>query len=461
VLVDAAREISATDPGTAIRLLVDAADAVWQGGDRVGYLEITGLAATIVPPRGDEPSAIFARSLAGFAAMINGDMEEGARLLRDVAAWGARALQPRHVVWASYAAQWLGDDEGFGSLTERAASMARQRGELGILADALGMRAGQLALKQQFDAASVAASEAVELAHELKADNLELYPRAAIAIISAVRGNDEEAHRQAQDVVERATSNGLRLRASMAVYALALLDLGRARWVEALERLDSLLKRGSGGMDPIVGPIFPDRIEAAVRASRLDEARASLAQFEAWIGYSGAQSAQLRLAACRALLASGDEAAEHFEEALRCEAAGRPLDVARIQLLYGEHLRRLRRRSDARVQLRAALEGFERLRAEPWAERARGELRATGETARKRDLSEVAHLTPQELQIATLVGEGGTNKQIAAQLFLSPRTVEYHLRKVFQKLGITSRAELILHGIGGGLERGRAAAAVS
>ena len=136
------------------------------------------------------------------------------------------------------------------------------------------------------------------------------------------------------------------------------------------------------------------------------------------------------------------QATEHFEEALRLGGDARPFDLARIQLLYGEHLRRERRRTDARLQLRAALEGFERLQAEPWAERARVELRASGETARKRDPSTISHLTPQELQVARYVAEGLSNKAIAAQLFLSPRTIDSHLRNVFTKLGITSRTQL-------------------
>ena len=115
---------------------------------------------------------------------------------------------------------------------------------------------------------------------------------------------------------------------------------------------------------------------------------------------------------------------------------------ARTELLYGEWLRRERRRTDARVHLRAAIDLFRRLGAVPWAERAEAELRATGETARKRDASAVDQLTPQELQIAGLVAEGLTNKEIAAQLFLSPRTVDYHLRKVFTKLDISSRNQL-------------------
>src|SRR5262249_13247098 len=115
----------------------------------------------------------------------------------------------------------------------------------------------------------------------------------------------------------------------------------------------------------------------------------------------------------------------------------------------GEHLRRERRRSDSRVQLRAAIEGFERLRAEPWAERARTELRASGETARKRDRSTSDQLTPQELQIARFVAEGLSNKEVAAQLFLSPRTIDAHLRSVFAKLGIRSRTQLARLSLGG------------
>ena len=110
--------------------------------------------------------------------------------------------------------------------------------------------------------------------------------------------------------------------------------------------------------------------------------------------------------------------------------------------MYGEHLRRERRRSEARDHLREAVELFAQLGAAPWEERARAELRATGESARKRDPSTIDLLTPQELQIARLVSEGQTNKEVAAQLFLSPRTIDYHLRKVFQKLRISSRAQL-------------------
>src|SRR5262249_5521004 len=137
---------------------------------------------------------------------------------------------------------------------------------------------------------------------------------------------------------------------------------------------------------------------------------AAVAQFDAWASRTGAPWALGRVAHCRALLADGDAATAHFDEALRIgEQVGYPFDLARTQLLYGEHLRRLRKRVEARAQLRAAQEGFEQLGAEPWAARARSELRATGETARKRDPSTVAQLTPQEDHIARLVAEGLSN----------------------------------------------------
>lgn len=119
------------------------------------------------------------------------------------------------------------------------------------------------------------------------------------------------------------------------------------------------------------------------------------------------------------------------------------MERARTELLFGEYLCRARRRSDARPHPRAALETFDRLGAPVWADRAREELRASGETARRREPGAMATLTPQERRIVAAVSEGATNREVAAQLLLSPRTVDYHLRKVFQKLGISSRTELI------------------
>jgi DNA-binding CsgD family transcriptional regulator len=142
-----------------------------------------------------------------------------------------------------------------------------------------------------------------------------------------------------------------------------------------------------------------------------------------------------------------DAAAEaHYMEALRLlEQAGpdhRPFDRARVQLGYGQWLRRARRRVEARTQLTAAHAAFQRLGADPWTERAGTELRATGQTVQRQDLL-ARQLTPQEMQVVRLVAEGSSNREVAAQLFLSPRTVAYHLYKAYPKLGIRSRTQLV------------------
>ena len=174
-----------------------------------------------------------------------------------------------------------------------------------------------------------------------------------------------------------------------------------------------------------------------------------LPRYRAWIAAASPSFALGQAARCEALVAPDAATAEReFERAIALHASHRrPLDEARTRLLYGEFLRRERRRADARGHLRAALEGFAALGAHLFTERASSELRATGETARRRDPSTLDQLTPQELQVARLVSTGASNRDVAGQLFLSPRTVEYHLRKIFQKLAIGSRAELIRLGL--------------
>jgi DNA-binding CsgD family transcriptional regulator len=440
-LIEVAREVAPLDPLTAVQLLMDAMSAAWQGANAGDYLEATTAAEAIEAPPGDEVCAVLLGSVNGFKRMMSGD-PAGVPLIERLVVFGDTFEEPRHVVWASFGAAWLGDSVRLEQLLVRAAELARRRGELGTLSEALGMRSAYLFFGQRFDEASVAAGEAAELAREVGAENMELLPGSALALVSAVRGDEEGARRQAEQVLEQARAKGFLLRVTPAVYALALVDLGAGRWDEALERLGALFQAESAALDPVVGLVLPDTIEAAVRASKPEQARTALAMLEAWAGSSRAEGPQAWLAASRALLAEGEEAARHYEEAVGLAEQAGPFDFARIRLLYGEYLRRERRRTDARAQLHAALEAFERLRAEPWAERARAELRATGETARKRDPSTTDQLTPQELQISRLVAEGLSNKEIAAQLFLSPRTIDSHLRNVFSKLGIKSRTQL-------------------
>jgi DNA-binding CsgD family transcriptional regulator len=197
-----------------------------------------------------------------------------------------------------------------------------------------------------------------------------------------------------------------------------------------------------GVIEPAVLKFAPDLIEAYVHSGARAEAEAALATFEALPARTRRTWALATAARCRGILA-GTDFDEHFEEALRLhDRTPTPFDRARTELCYGERLRRARRRAEARERLHSALETFERLDAEPWANRARGELRATGETARRRDRSGSEQLTLQELQVALKVAVGATNREVATALFLSPKTIEAHLGRVYSKLGLRSRTEL-------------------
>jgi DNA-binding CsgD family transcriptional regulator len=187
----------------------------------------------------------------------------------------------------------------------------------------------------------------------------------------------------------------------------------------------------------------PERIEAATRCHEIEAARDRTEELARFAESTDRRWALASVAFGRALTAEPDEAEAYFAEALSHHAlADRPLDQARTRLAYGEWLRRAQRRVDARTHLRHAAETFQDLRAEALADRANQELRASGETARKRDPSTLVDLTQMELKVAQLVSSGMSNKEVAAQCWISPRTVAFHLRNVFAKAGITSRGEL-------------------
>jgi DNA-binding CsgD family transcriptional regulator len=198
----------------------------------------------------------------------------------------------------------------------------------------------------------------------------------------------------------------------------------------------------------------PDLIEAYIRADRVDEAIPRLERWERQATHTGRVWALAAAARYRGLIASDADVDAHFQEALALhERSPRPLERARTELCYGERLRRAGRRVDSRAHLRSALEAFDSLGAVPWSDRTRAELAATGETVRRRDPTATERLTPQELQIALAVGEGRTNKEVAAALFLSQKTIEYHLHNVYRKLDVRSRAQLAAHLTRQGLTR--------
>jgi DNA-binding CsgD family transcriptional regulator len=229
-----------------------------------------------------------------------------------------------------------------------------------------------------------------------------------------------------------------------ALYALGDLELSMGepgRAAAQLRQLVALLELHELADADLVPAA--ELVDALLRLGEASEAEAVASSYEQAARAKGQPWALARAARGRGLLAPDDSAPRWFEAALEAHAATLDrFETARTRLAYGERLRRAARRVDARAQLRSALDDFEDLGAARWAERTAAELAATGETVHRRDADPRSSLTPQELQVSLLLVEGRTTREAAATLFLSPKTVEYHLRKVYTKLGIGSRSEL-------------------
>jgi DNA-binding CsgD family transcriptional regulator len=259
-------------------------------------------------------------------------------------------------------------------------------------------------------------------------------------VLAAWRGQEARLSELIEARAQDATARGEGRAVALGEYARALLFNGLGRYQAAL----AAAERACAHED--LGPYawaLAELIEAGARSGSLDVAAAAGRKLEKRTRADGTDWALGIQARSRALLSDGDDADRRYREALERLASGHAgLHLARTQLVYGEWLRRHSRRVDAREQLRAAHGTFSRIGADGFAERARRELRATGAHARKRTVETRDELTEQEAQIARLAGDGHTNPEIGAKLFISPRTVEWHLRKVFTKLGISSRKQL-------------------
>jgi DNA-binding CsgD family transcriptional regulator len=365
--------------------------------------------------------------------------------MRDVLVRADRFDEPRLLAGAAMGAGTLGDEAREAELLARAITLARASGAVDALTLALLAIATAGVLAGRFDVVPQA-TEGVRLAREARLTGVAGLHDAILAWFAAARGAGDDCAEHVAAVRRATTDNALA--SSIAQWALGLLALGEGRAEEAAGRLGELAAGTAGATHPLVVLVSAaDRVEACIRAGEHTQAQEAFAILDGFTRTDAPAWALGSAARCRGLLAGDNETAgQQLEHAVRLHAAAnRPFDRARSELLLGEHLRRARRRVEARTQLRAAIATFEPLGARPWTERARMELRASGETARKRDPSTLAHLTPQEVQVARYVAEGMSNKEVAAQLFLSPRTIDSHLRSVFSKLGITSRTQLARH----------------
>jgi DNA-binding CsgD family transcriptional regulator len=363
------------------------------------------------------------------------------RLLTGTIAMAERAGADDLLGLAAHQAFYVGDDDAALRLNAQVVARARATGAVADLMFTLPRLVQADLLRGRWTAAAAGAAEAVQLAGQTGRDELAAMPVAWLGLLAALRGHEEGfwAHTGRVDALAATHPLGVfRAPASEIVqWARAMQKLATGRPASAFALLDELTH-------PVVaGMAMPDRIEAAVQAGHRDRARGCVARLDEVAEDTGAAWARARAAHGHGLLSDGPVAATHFQDALAQHGrARRPFERARTELAYGEALRRARRRVDARPHLESALDGFDRLGATPWADRAGAELRACGRTARRRDPSTLLQLTPQELQVARFVAGGLPTREVAAQLFLSPRTVDFHLRNVFTKLGIRSRSEL-------------------
>ncbi|HEU5212020.1 MAG TPA: AAA family ATPase [Gaiellaceae bacterium] len=323
-------------------------------------------------------------------------------------------------------------------------STARAQGRMGLLGHTLVFEAWAYVRRGAVRQAITAAAEAVRIGEETRAMRFVMAARFAQAIASAEQGEQESAERLVADAEALLVNLGANPMRSLPAFARGRLALARERFGEAYEQLMRIFDPAGVAFHSFVrGWALADLADAAVRGDGdLDAVRGYLAEWEQIAKTTRAPQLQVQVAYAAAILAPDATAERQFRTAIESAQADWPVYAARAQLAYGEWLRRHRRMTQSRAPLREAAETFDALGMLPYAERARRELRASGETARRRDPGAWAQLSPQELQIAQLAAEGFSNREIGEQLYLSHRTVESHLYRLFPKLGVTSRAQL-------------------
>jgi len=447
-LVDAARRLRPLAPREARDALLSALEATAFAGwaPSTALLQEIARTASDLPPTGDLPDsaanlllhAYSTRVAGGYAAAVPASRRAVEAFLADDV---DTDVALRRLELAAITAVDLMDDGSAERLTARWITCARERGALARLAGAVAFRSAFVdGPGGRLDAAREAESEAHDLA-ETTHNPAVVPPTGAHTLLTlALSGREAEARATAAAVARDAPGRGALGEMAMASYFLGILEISLGNYDSAVRCLDLAYADDT----PLVGTqALPDLVEAAARAGQRDLAERALQRLESRATATGTALALGLLARSRALLAVPAQARQQYEDALHLLDRTRAVpQVARAHLLYGEWLRRQRRRGEAREQLRTAHDMFDGMGLAAFAERAGAELRATGERARKREAGFPEELTPQEAQIAALVSRGEANREIAAQLFLSPSTVEYHLRKVFRKLGVSSRTQL-------------------
>jgi DNA-binding CsgD family transcriptional regulator len=444
LLLAAAKRLEVLDIGLARQIHLDALTAALFAGRLAGACDArhVAISARAAPPF-PGPSRGADLLLDGLAALITEGSSAGTPILRTAIEAFARdrigTEEGLRWLWlAGRAAAFIWDYDSWDSLTRRQIRVARDLGALAHLPLALSTHIGVQLFAGETRAAAALIAESDTLADATSGWSVPPY---GALVLAAFRGLDEETTRLVRASVADFHARGEGMGLTVSQWVTAVLENGRARYQEAYEAASE----ATADPHELFFSTFAtvELIEAASRTGRSERAIEALAVLSKSTRASGTPWALGVEARSRALV-TADEAAEPlYREAIeRLQPTRLRLDLARAHLLYGEWLRRARRRLDARTELRLAYDLFTDFGMEAFAQRSRIELEATGEHARKRTNDTLDQLTAQEAQVSRLAADGNTNREIAAQLFISPSTVEYHLRKAFRKLDVTSRTQL-------------------
>jgi DNA-binding CsgD family transcriptional regulator len=408
------------DPApTARRVLIEAADRL--GDAESADPRILAIQA-YADPFGKAPAIL--RRLRAAAADVHRDTDAARYLGPAAVAVGAFDIAP---TFLSEAVEGL-----------------RTQGRLGHLPRMLTLQGHMAAQVADWGVAIPAAEEAGRLATELREPQWVAAADTVDSIIAGMRGDQDAAERAAARAERIAVPTGANITVAFAQFGRIFAALGAGRGSDAYGAAERLFDPASPAHHPIIACwLIGDLAEAAVHSGRIDEARARVKQVEAAAGDSPGTCIAVGLRHARAVLAPDPgEAASRFDEALGADLGHWPVQRARLLLAYGQWLRRQRRIAESRAPLRDARDAFDAMGCAAWGDQARRELRASGESSRRRDLAPRDQLTAQELQIAQLAAQGLSNRDIAQRLYLSHRTIGTHLYRIFPKLGITSRGEL-------------------
>jgi DNA-binding CsgD family transcriptional regulator len=446
LMIGGANELEPTDPRAAATLLTNAATAAdhhrldipWSIALAERAWRLAGCGAL------DDPELCH---IVSYERMSAGRVRDAMEL-----AWRCAELVENdpdgRIVVADAASTLLyaGEHAAARQLLEHAVAANRRAGALSDLGYTLHILARVDWHDGRLQRAYGHALEAVQIVEELGAPTTLDDCLSLLAMLEAVLGRESDSRGHAQRALDSALQLGDRkneVRARAALGMLALVTGAADAAVAQLAPAVAALEAGGVG-NPNQFRVHPDLVEAYARLGRTDEARSVAASLERQARATGLPWSLGAAMRCRALVVDADAAAvAGFQEALSFHESAGPFERARTELCFGERLRRSGHRRDSRMHLSAALEAFESSGATPWAERARAELRASGLTLRRRQPAAREQLTPQELQIARLVAEGKTNRDVAATLFVTPKTVEFHLTRVYRKLEIHSRSELV------------------